>query len=58
MYKMLKNPTEKDIGVVCKQDGNTLISIPFDPANTDYADVSGMAGRGQRAKLPADETPE
>jgi hypothetical protein len=36
MYKILITPTEKGIGVVSKQEGNTLISIPFDPDNTDY----------------------
>ena len=46
MYKMLKNPTEKDMGVVCKQDGNTLISIPFDDANRDYAEYLEWLAEG------------
>jgi len=37
MYKLIKNPRTQIINVVNKLDGNILLSIPFDPANTDYA---------------------
>lgn len=37
MYKLMKNPLTSVIDVVNKQMGNILLSIPFDPANTDYA---------------------
>jgi hypothetical protein len=36
MYKLIKNPRTQIINVVNKLDGNILLSIPFDPANTDY----------------------
>jgi hypothetical protein len=56
MYRILKNPTEKDVGVVCKQDGNTLISIPFDPANTDYQAYLEWLAKGNEPS-PADPAP-
>ena len=37
MYKLIKNPRTEIVNVVNKLDGNILLSIPFDPANTDYA---------------------
>ena len=37
MYKLIKNPFTNLIDVVNHQVGNILYSIPFDPANTDYA---------------------
>ena len=54
MYKILITPTEKDIGVVSKQDGNVRISIPFDPANTDYQEYLKWVAEGNEP-LPADE---
>jgi len=36
MYKLVKSPISGEIKVVNKQEGNLLLSIPFDPANTDY----------------------
>jgi len=36
MYKLIKNPRTQIINVVNKLDGNIFLSIPFDPANTDY----------------------
>ena len=37
MYKLVKNCFNDLIQCVNKQDENVLLSIPFDPANTDYA---------------------
>ena len=37
MYKLVKSPVTGLINVVNKQVGDVLYSIPFDPANTDYA---------------------
>ena len=37
MYKLIKNPRTEIIDVVNKTDGQWMLSIPFDPANTDYA---------------------
>jgi hypothetical protein len=36
MYKLIRNPRTNDIDVVNKTDGNKMLSIPYDPANTDY----------------------
>ena len=36
MYKLIKNPFNGKIDVVNKIDVNVMISIPVDPANTDY----------------------
>ena len=36
MYRLIKSPTSNEINVVQKQEGNLLLSIPFDPDNTDY----------------------
>ena len=36
MYKLIKNPVSGMTNVVNKIDGNIILSIPFDPANTDY----------------------
>jgi hypothetical protein len=35
MYKLVKSPISGEIKVVNKQEGNLLLSIPFDPANRD-----------------------
>lgn len=34
MYKLTKNPRTNEVNGVCKDD---KYGIPFDPANTDYA---------------------
>jgi len=36
MYKLVRNIFSGDIEVVNKTEGNIMLSIPFDPANTDY----------------------
>ena len=36
MYKLILNKITQKIDCVNKTDGNILISIPFDPDNTDY----------------------
>ena len=43
-----------------KQDGNILMTIPFDPANTDYQEYLKFLAEGGQP-LPADDngqTPE
>jgi len=35
MYKLIKNPFTNNIDTVCRLSDNAF--IPFDPANTDYA---------------------
>jgi hypothetical protein len=37
MYKLIKSPLSGIVNVVNHQVGDVLYSIPFDPANTDYA---------------------
>ena len=36
MYKLIKNHRTNEVNVVNKIEGDVLLSIPFDPANTDY----------------------
>jgi hypothetical protein len=48
MYQLLPDFMGQPAQCIKRLSDNAF--IPFDPANTDYADVSGMAGRGQRAK--------
>jgi hypothetical protein len=36
MYKLIRNPRNNEINVVNKTDADKMLSIPFDPANTDY----------------------
>ncbi len=36
MYKLIRNPRTNEIDVVNKTDADKMLSIPFDPANTDY----------------------
>jgi hypothetical protein len=54
MYKILITPTEKEIGIIGKQVDDVLISIPFDPANTDYQEYLKWLEAGN-TPLPADE---
>jgi hypothetical protein len=46
MYKLINNIKNEPCGVTT-QVGNILYSIPFDPANTDYANF--------KAQINADE---
>jgi hypothetical protein len=36
MYKLIKNYRTNEINVVNKIEEGSILSIPFDPANTDY----------------------
>ena len=36
MYKLIKNFRTNEVNTVNKYDGDMLLSIPFNPANTDY----------------------
>ncbi len=46
MYKLIKSPFDGEIRTVNKQDGDILLSIPFDPANTDYAEFKKAVAEG------------
>ena len=54
MYKLVKNPRNGDTNVVNKIEGGFIISIPFDPANTDYQAYLAWLELGN-TPLPADE---
>jgi hypothetical protein len=53
MYKLLKDHNGQDVGVVIESNG-LRISIPFDPANTDYQEYLKWLEDGN-TPLPADE---
>ena len=53
MYKLIKNPITGVANVVNKQEGNILLSIPFDPANTDYQEYLKWVAEGNEP-LPPD----
>ena len=36
MYKLIRTPLNQEIDCVQQSVGGILLSIPFDPANTDY----------------------
>jgi hypothetical protein len=46
MYKLVKNFRTNEINTVNKQDGNMLLSIPFDPANTDAKEFAKWLSEG------------
>lgn len=52
-YKLFKDRMENDAGVLKIQD-NLTMSIPFDPANTDYQAYLKFLEEGN-TPLPADE---
>jgi hypothetical protein len=53
MYKLINGFRGTPIGVVIQKDG-FVISIPFDPANTDYQEYLKWVAEGNEP-LPADE---
>jgi len=53
MYKLFKN-IRGDVMAVQKQDGDLLLSIPFDPNNTDYQAYLKWLEEGNQPE-PADE---
>ena len=54
MYKILITPTEKETGIVGKQVGDVLYSIPFDPDNSDYQEYLEWLEAGN-TPIPADQ---
>ena len=54
MYKLVRSPITNEVNVVQLQVGNVLLSIPFDPANTDYQEYLKWLAEGN-TPLPPDE---
>ena len=54
MYKLIRDVITGEVNVVNKLDGNRLLSIPFDPANTDYQEYLAWLAEGNQP-APADE---
>ena len=54
MYKLKKNVITGDINVVLKIEEGLIISIPFDPANSDYQAYLKWVSEGG-VPTPADE---
>ena len=54
MYKLVKNPYNQQINIVQKQEGNLLLSIPFDPQNSDYQQYLAWLEAGNQPE-PAEE---
>jgi hypothetical protein len=57
MYKLVKNFRTNEINTVNKQDGNMLLSIPFDPANTDYQEYLKWVAEGNVPLAAETNTP-
>lgn len=57
MYKLVKSHVTKEYIAINKIDGNLLLSIPFDPANTDYQAYLKWLDEGG-VPLPADTPTE
>jgi hypothetical protein len=56
MYKLVFNQMTQKIECVNKQEGNLLLSIPFDPDNTDYQAYLRWLEEGN-TPTPPDDTP-
>ena len=54
MYKLHRSIITGEISVVNKIDDGVLMSIPFDPANTDYQEYLEWLAEGNTPE-PADE---
>jgi hypothetical protein len=53
MYKLAKNKITGEMDIVIRQSGGFTLSIPFDPANTDYQEYLKWLAEGNEPE-PAD----
>jgi hypothetical protein len=63
MYKLVFNQMTQKIECVNKHEGNLLLSIPFDPANTGYQQFlkyqeEGGKVYGADEEVPNGQTPQ
>jgi len=54
MYKLNRNPLSGEVKSVNKTENGVLLSIPFDPDNTDYQAYLAWVAEGN-TPLPAEE---
>lgn len=54
MYKLLKDYQTNQVFGAVRDDGHSITSFPFDPANTDYQEYLKWVELGN-TPLPADE---
>ena len=57
MYKLLKNSLTNEINAVTRHKDGRIDVVPFDPANTDYAEYLKWLAEGN-TPTPADEVTE
>lgn len=53
-YQLVKSPITQEVINVRKTEGNLMLSIPLDPANTDYQAYLKWVSEGN-TPLPAEE---
>ena len=53
MYKLFKSQITENVLSVVKTDGENVLVIPFDPANTDYQQYLAWVAQGNEP-LPAE----
>jgi len=57
MYKLIKNPMTNIVDVVNFIGNGYILSIPFDPANTDYQAYLKYKEEGGKVYSPDEEVP-